>query len=287
MLTPSSSEPITDEARAAAPTSASPLPPTAAAGPTSDPWAASRQHAAAGRFDRALAAIDQVKGVPAADAQQERARVAENARRYTLAARRGAEDLRQTQSPEYVLGMSKQAQADRDRAAGRMKPAVNGYLDARSHFLQAMQAQSAAATPAPVPPPTEGPAPPNAPAGTTPSPATPAKPSVDLSTWSNDEAHATLSQFCGAYLGRDIGGLTRLWPNMEPAWRSEFREAFEAQGELVCVFENVTIYRTSDEFTGTAQLLTQLPGSAQRRRRLAVTLVPARDRLVIGNLRVR
>ena len=45
---------------------------------------------------------------------------------------------------------------------------------------------------------------------------------MDLSTWSNEEARATIAQFCGAYLGRDIGGLGRIWPNMDPAWRTEF-----------------------------------------------------------------
>ena len=74
---------------------------------------------------------------------------------------------------------------------------------------------------------------------------------------------------------------------MDPAWRSEFREAFATEGELVCVFETVTIVRTSDEFQATTRLLTQLPGGSQRRRALALTLVPARDRLVIGNIRVR
>jgi serine/threonine protein kinase len=276
-----------DPAASASVTTPTPAMPAGTATARTDPWVAARQHAAAGRFDRALAAIDQVKGAPAADAQQERGRVAENARRHTLAARRGAEDLRQTQSPEYVLGMSKQAQADRDRSAGRLHQAVNGYLDARSHFLQAMNTGNGAANPAPVPPASPAEAPKKDPAGPTTAPETPPKPSVDLSTWSNDEAHAALSQFCGAYRGRDIGGLTRLWPNMEPAWRAEFREAFETEGELVCVFENVTLFRTSDEFSGTAQLLTQLPGSALRRRRLAVTLVPARDRIVIGNLRAR
>jgi hypothetical protein len=74
---------------------------------------------------------------------------------------------------------------------------------------------------------------------------------------------------------------------MGPEWRTELKEAFSTSGELVCVFENVTIVRTSDEFNATARLLTQLPGGEQRRRSLVLSLVPARDRLVIGNIRVR
>ena len=108
-----------------------------------------------------------------------------------------------------------------------------------------------------------------------------------MSIWSNEEARAAISQFSGAYLGRDIGGLNRLWPTMGPAWRAEFRDAFATTGELVCVFENLTIVRASDEFNVSARLLTQLPGGEQRRRTLIITLVPARDRLVIGNIRVR
>jgi hypothetical protein len=131
--------------------------------------------------------------------------------------------------------------------------------------------------PEPAPAATPPPAPPPAAAAAGP----------DLSTWSNDEARATISQFCGAYLGRDMGGLNRLYPNMGPEWRTEFREAFGTTGELVCVFENVTIVRASDEFSVSARLLTQLPGGDQRRRSLVLSLVPARDRLVIGTIRVR
>jgi hypothetical protein len=49
----------------------------------------------------------------------------------------------------------------------------------------------------------------------------------------------------------------------------------------------VTIVRASDEFSVSARLLTQLPGGDQRRRSLVLSLVPARDRLVIGTIRVR
>ena len=49
------------------------------------------------------------RACPAALMQEERGRVVENARRYTLAARRGAEDLRLTKSPQYVLGTTRQA----------------------------------------------------------------------------------------------------------------------------------------------------------------------------------
>ena len=110
---------------------------------------------------------------------------------------------------------------------------------------------------------------------------------MDLSTWSNEEARASIGQFCTAYLARDLAGLGRLWPNMGPEWRTELRGAFETSGELVCVFENIRIIRTSDEFNATARLLTQLPGGEQRRRGLVLSLVPLRDRLVIGNLQVR
>jgi hypothetical protein len=248
----------------------------------------SRQHAAAGRFDRALGAIDQVKGVPAAQMQDERNRVVAGAHQHALAARRGAEDLRVTASPQYVLGMARQAQADRDRAAGRLRSAVTGYVQAQGYYQRAMNDGGPAATGV-----ASAQGDKNAPQtnakSETPAapPATPAQSTVDLSTWSNDEARATIAQFCGAYQGRDLGGLNRLWPNMEPAWRTEFREAFATEGELVCVFESVTIVRTTDEFDTTARLLTQLPGGSQRRRVLRLTLVPARDRLVIGNIKVR
>ncbi len=258
--------------------------------PTADPWADVRQLARSGRYDRAMSAIEQVRGVSPEAAQQERGQLIETARRNSLAARRGAEDLRLTASPQFVLGMSSQAQAERDMKAGRPGPAVSGYMQARGHFLQAINdsgkgpspttaAAESAATSTPAPSAT-----PEAPAKTEPEPVTTR---VDLSTWSNEEARASIAQFCGAYLGRDLGGLNRLWPNMEPAWRKEFQEAFATEGELVCVFESVTLVRTSDEFNASARLLTQLPGGAQRRRNLAMTLVPSRDRLVIGNIRVR
>jgi hypothetical protein len=270
-----------------------PMPPDAKPGAVRpEVWATSRQHAAAGRFESALRAIDRVKGVPAPQMQEERNRVAAGALQQTLAARRAADDLRVMSSAEYVLGTTRQAQAERDRAAGRFRSAVIGYAEAQEHFQQAINESRTASTgksdsksdgkenntrvtdsgkdtPPVVTPPT------------------PTQPSVDLSTWSNEEARATIAQFCGAFLGRDMGGLNRLWPNMEPGWRTEFREAFATEGELVCVFEAVTIVRTSEEFNATARLLTQLPGGTQRRRQLALTLVPARDHLVIGNIRVR
>jgi len=261
--------------------------------PKADPWVNVRRDTTQGRFDRAIAAIDQVQGVPAALLQEERVRVVENARRQTLAARRGAEDLRLTGSPQYVLGTTRQAEADRDRTAGRLKTAVSGYMASRAHFLRAFTDSGKAAPAAVVAPPVSEPPPPPptstaAPSSTTaPTANAPGEPRVDMSTWSVEEAHATIAQFCGAYKGRDMGGLGRLWPNMGPEWRNELREAFATSGELVCVFEDVRVIRTSEEFTGTARLLTQLPGSEQRRRGLSLTLVPARDRLVIGNVRVR
>jgi hypothetical protein len=256
-----------------------------------DPWVNVRRLSADGRYDRAIVAIDQVKDVSPALVHEERSRVVENARRFTLAARRGAEDMRLTRSSQYVLGTSAQAEADRDRSAGRLKSAVANYMNARRHYLQAFSDNGKAAPAAVVEAPRVEPAPPSTPASPTPAPPAATAPAtattVDLSTWSNEEARASIAQFCGAFLGRDIGGLNRLWPNMEPAWRSEFREAFATEGELVCVFESVRIIRTSDEFNATARLLTQLPGGEQRRRNLELTLVPARDRLVIGNIRVR
>lgn len=272
---------------AAPPVAADAPAPTAAAGPRADAFAIVRQHSSAGRYERALTAIDQVKGVPAPQMQEERNRVVGSARQQTLAARRGADDLRVSASPQYVLGMSMQAQADRDRAAGKLRTAVAGYVEAQGHYLQAIKDSGKSPAAAKPPANAEAPAASEPPAVQPAAPPTPAQPSVDLSTWSNAEANATISQFCGAYLGRDIGGLSRLWPNMDPAWRTEFRDAFATEGELVCVFESVTIVRTSDEFQATARLLTQLPGAAQRRRALTLTLVPARDRLVIGNVRVR
>ncbi len=74
---------------------------------------------------------------------------------------------------------------------------------------------------------------------------------------------------------------------MDPNWSSEFRDAFATTGALVCVFENVSIVRATDQFMVTARLLTQLPGEEIRRRSLVIALVPARDRLVIGGIRVR
>lgn len=274
----------TPVAPAPATTTAPPVP-VPEPGPRVDPFAASRQLAAAGRFDKAIAAIDLLEREPEALKQEERQRVTETARRNTLAARRGAEDLRVTRSPQYVLGMTRQAAGDRDRTAGRMGAAVDNYMAARTHYLQAFTDNGRPAPPAPAP--QEKPAQADTPAQPPPTPAPPPASRVDLSTWSNEEARASIAQFCGAYLGRDMGGLNRLWPNMEPAWRNELREAFATEGELVCVFENVTLIRTSEEFAAKARLLTQLPGGSQRRRSLEISLVPARDRLVIGNIRVR
>ena len=199
--------------------------------------------------------------------------------------------MRLTRSPQYVLGMTRQAEADRQRDAGRLRTAVSLYVESRAHYLQAFTDSGRAPSAAVVAPPTTESVAPSAPP-TTPAPANaPAEPAAqtrpNLSTWSNEEARASIAQFCGAYLARDMGGLSRLWPNMGPEWRSELREAFATTGELVCVFENVTIVRTSEEFSATARLLTQLPGGEQRRRGLVISLVPARDRLVIGNIRVR
>ncbi len=275
----------------AADTSASAAPAAEPATPRGDPWQGVRQLAARGAFDRALVAVDQVSGVSSADQQAERMRIVENARRNALAARRGAEDMRLTRSPQYVLGMTRQAEADRQRDAGRLRTAVSLYVESRAHYLQAFTDSGRAPAPTVVAPPAAEPAPPAAPP-TAPAPASapagaPAEARPNLSTWSNEEARAAIAQFCGAYLARDMGGISRLWPNMGPEWRSELRDAFATSGELVCVFENVTIVRTSEEFSATARLLTQLPGGEQRRRGLVISLVPARDRLVIGNIRVR
>ena len=236
-----------------------------------------------------MGAINQVKGVPLASMQEERGRIVESARRSALAARRVADDLRTTNSPEYVLGMTRQAQADRDQKAGQLRAAVNGYVQAHDHFQQALNDSGRGR---PIPRAVQartGPAPemsrPSHRRRPAPNAAAP-QPSVDLSTWSNEEARASIAQFCGAYIGRDIGGLSRLWPNMEPAWRTEFREAFATEGELVCVFENVTLVRTSDEFTATA-VCSRSSRRCAAPAQLALTLVPASDRLVIGNIRVR
>ncbi|BCS31104.1 hypothetical protein TBR22_A03040 [Luteitalea sp. TBR-22] len=276
--------------RPAPPAPAAPAPagdPVPAAPVARDPWATSRQLASAGRYDRALAAIDQIQGVPAALLQEERNRVVENARRQTLAARRGAEDLRLTSSQRYQRGNSLQEEADRHRSAGRLKKAVTSYMDARAQYLQAFNDSGKAVPPVVVAPPKVD-EPPSTGPSTTQTTQTQQPPTgPDLSLWSNDEARATISQFCGAYKGRDMGGLNRLYPNMGPAWRNELEEAFRTTGELVCVFENVTIVRASDEFGVRASLLTQLPGGEQRRRSLVLSLVPARDRLVIGTISVR
>ena len=261
------------------------------AAPRTDPWASVRQFAAAGRFDRAMVAIDQVQGVPAALLQEERRRIVENARRNTLAARRGAEDMLLTKSSQYQRGTARQEQADRDRSAQRFKAAVSGYMAAHDHFRQAFGDSGKPVPPEVVAPPdTEPTTPNNTPPPPAPGPApgpAPSETSADLSTWSTEEARAVLGQFQGAYDGRDLGGLRRLWPNMDPVWVSEFRDAFATTGSLVCVFENVSIVRATDQFMMTVRLLTQLPGEEPRRRNLVITLVPARDRLVIGNVRVR
>ena len=138
--------------------SPAPVPPASSPGARTDPWAAVHQFSRDARYDRALAAIEQVKGVPQALMQEERNRVMENARRYTLAARRSAEDMRLTKTPQYVLGTNRQEQADTDRTAGRLKPAVSGYMAARTHFLQAFsdsgkEAPAVVATPPAVPEP--------------------------------------------------------------------------------------------------------------------------------------
>jgi hypothetical protein len=163
-------------------------------------------------------------------------------------------------------------------------------MAAQGHFRQAFGDSGKPVPPEVEAPPDTGPATPtNAPpANPPPSPApAPNEPTVDLSTWSTEEARAVLSQFQGAYLNRDLGGLRRLWPTMDPTWAGELRDAFATTGSLVCVFENVSIVRATDQFMMTGRLLTQLPGEEPRRRNLVITLVPARDRLVIGNVRVR
>jgi hypothetical protein len=235
-----------------------------------------------------MAAVDQVQGVPASSMQEERRRIVENARRNTLAARRVAEDMLLTKSAQYQRGTERQEQADRDRTAQRFKAAVSGYMAAHGHFRQAFGDGGKPVPPEVTPPNTEPATPTNASPSTSPAPApAPSEPSVDLSTWSTEEARAVLSQFQGAYFNRDLGGLRRLWPTMDPVWVSEFRDAFVTSGSLVCVFENVSIVRATDQFMMTGRLLTQLPGEEPRRRNLVITLVPARDRLVIGNVRVR
>ena len=223
--------------------------------------------------------------------QEERGRVVENARRYALAARRGAEDLRLTKSPQYVQGTTQQEQADEDRDDGRFKAAVSGYMAARGHFLQAFSDERQGGTAR-----GRGSAPggrdaDRAAAGepAAPTPPTPAEPTVDLSTWSNEEARAFVDQLpgCVPRVGTSAA-CSRLWPNMEPTWANEFRMPSPPRATLVCVFENVT-HRPRRPISSCSprKLLTQLPGEDQRRRNLSITLVPARDRLVIGNIRVR
>ena len=269
----------TPEPPAATETPVTPVEPPPPPVPRADPWQTVRQLSARNAFDRAMGAIDQVKGVAATELQAERLRVVDGARRYALAARRGAEDLRLTTSPQYVLGATRQADGDRQRQAGRPRGAVGAYMQAHAHFVRAITESGRNESEKP---------PVKEPIAAEPPPA-PARPEAkpDLSTWSNDEARSAIARFCGAYLARDLGGIGRLWPNLGPEWRNELREAFATEGELVCVFENVVIVRTSEEFNATARLLTQLPGGEQRRRSLVISLVPSGDRLVFGNIRVR
>ncbi len=49
-------------------------------------------------------------------------------------------------------------------------------------------------------------------------PTTTPEPRADLSDLVHRGSPGRLGSFQGAYLSRDIGGLRRLWPNMEPIW---------------------------------------------------------------------
>ncbi|MBA2354207.1 MAG: hypothetical protein H0V80_06005, partial [Acidobacteria bacterium] len=248
-------------------------------------WQGVRQLSASARYDRALAAIDQMAGVPAADQQAERRRVVEGALRAAQTARRVAEDLQRTRTPQYQQGVAAQQHGEQQQGAGRMRQAVTAYMTARTHFDQAFPGNTANAT-APAAG-TDAATPPTAPSEAPAPAATATAPGVDLSTWSTAEAHAVITAFAGAYGSRDIAGMRRIWPVIDPAWEAEFKEAFATKGELVCVFEQTSATRTSDQFVVTARLLTQLPDGDQRRRSLVITLEPQRDRLVISRIRVR
>ena len=263
-------------------TVASANPPATTSTERGDPWQQVRQLVARGEYSQAFAATDKVRGVRPADLQAERQRIVDGAWRNTLAARRVAEDLRLTKNAQYDLGVARQAEADRRRTSRNLKAAILSYVAAQTHFMQAFEGnKTAEPEPAPTPAPERKDEEPKADRKED----APAAPSMSL--WSNAEAQGAIARFSGAYVARDMGGLNRLWPAMDPAWRNEFTEAFATKGELVCVFENITIVRTSDDFSVSARLLTQLPGGEQRRRALVITLAPVGDRLVIGNIRVR
>lgn len=265
-----------------------------------DPFRSVRQLTDRMQFDRALAAIDQVKGAQPAGVQSERQRVVERARQTAEAAQRAAQDMNLGDTDQFEQGSRQQLRADEHRSKGRLRSAVTAYVQARGHFLQAFTesgrtpdptlaaapppatvgANTRPSSPAAVAPPTSAPAP-------APPMAKATEASANIAAIPSEQIRAVLGRFAGAYVGKDIGGLRRLWPSMDGAFEAEVQDAFKDSGELVWTFLDQRIMRTSEEVVVIARVLSQTPGAEQRRRTMTFTIVPQGELLIIKSIRIQ
>lgn len=255
-----------------------------------------QQLASGGRYAEAFAALGQVPGLTRNAVALEQERLAETAKEGAELARRTASDFRAGATDAFIQGGSRLQIGNDHFKAGRMRQAVAEYARARDAFELALSTRAAqAGVPAPVlpaaPPPTPAPgtgqAP--APAAGPAAPATATSADGPMANWKSEQVQAVVQQFRAYYEQRNIAGILRLWPSIDPASERRLRGTFGIPGELQWIPVSQRVVRQQDKATVIASIMnvTPLPEGTPDRRTLNVTIdiAPQGDALVITSLR--
>jgi tetratricopeptide (TPR) repeat protein/predicted Ser/Thr protein kinase len=269
-----------------------------------------RDLTAAGRYPDAFAALGEVPGLTRNALALEQERLAEHAKERAELARRTASDFRAGATDAFIQGGARLQIGNDHFKAGRMRQAVIEYARARESFEVALSARAAqAGVPAATAAPTVSPA---ATTGSSPSPSAPAVPTTNaaaasgttsgasgasgtapanasMAEWKSEQVQAIVQQFRTYYEQRNITGILRLWPSIDPASERRLRGTFGIPGELQWIPVSQRVVRQQDKATVIASIMnvTPLPGGEPDRRTVNVHIdvAPRGGTLVITSVR--
>jgi hypothetical protein len=264
-----------------------------------------RELTAAGRYPDAFAALGEVPGLTRNALALEQERLAEDAKERAELARRTASDFRAGATDAFIQGGARLQIGNDHFKAGRMRQAVIEYARARESFEVALSARAAqAGVPAATAAPTVSPT-----AATTTSPSAPSGPattaaggsgatsgtsgaapaSAPMAEWKSEQVQAVVQQFRTYYEQRNISGILRLWPSIDPASERRLRGTFGIPGELQWIPVSQRVVRQQDKATVIASIMnvTPLPGGEPDRRTVNVHIdvAPRGGTLVITSVR--
>lgn len=236
-----------------------------------------QQLGAEGRYTDAFVALGQIPGLSRTAVEAEERRLTESARERAEVARRTASDFRAGTTDAFIQGGSRQQLGNEHFKAGRMRPATAEFVRARDAFELALSTRTAG---------TDTPTPPGPGGDVSPTPAPPAVVAT-MTPWTNDQVMAVVRQYRTLYEQRNISGIQRLWPAMDPASERRLRGTFGIPGELQWIPLGQKVIRQPDKATFTAAVMNVTPvpegGTPVRREvQVSIDIAPQGDRLVIA-----